>query len=102
MLKEISWPPHRRFKSRTDWEPLGFFSECLCNSTQFDLMLGFFSSSAINVLSDGFASFLYNGGRMRLIINDILSENDKDAIEVGESEIELPFFDLYDIESVRG
>ena len=103
MLKNnVLWPKSRRFKSKTEWEPAGFFSEALCNATQFDLKLGFFSSSAINVLSDGFATFLYNGGRMRLIINDILSENDKDAIEVGESEIELPFFDLYDIESVRG
>lgn len=102
MLKNnVLWPKSRRFKSKTEWEPAGFFSEALCNSTQFDLKLGFFSSSAINVLSDGFATFLYNGGRMRLVINDILSENDKEAIEVGESELELPFFDLYDIESVR-
>lgn len=102
MLKNnVLWPKSRRFKSKTEWEPAGFFSEALCNSTQFDLKLGFFSSSAINVLSDGFATFLYNGGRMRLVINDILSENDKEAIEVGESELELPFFDIYDIESVR-
>ena len=60
MLKDVTFPVHRRFKSRTDWEPIGFFSDCLCNSTKFDLMLGFFSSSAINVLADGFASFLYN------------------------------------------
>ena len=39
-LKEVSYPPHRRYKSRTQWEPVGFFSECLCNATQFDLMLG--------------------------------------------------------------
>ena len=54
MLKEVQFPIHRRFKSRTEWEPIGFFSDCLCNATQFDLMLGFFSSSAINVLADGF------------------------------------------------
>lgn len=92
MLKEISWPPHRRFKSRTDWEPIGFFSECLCNSTQFDLMLGFFSSTAINVLSDGFASFLYGGGKMRLIINDILTEQDRNAISTGTKTEDIPFF----------
>ena len=69
MLKsDVIWPNSRRFKSRTEWEPLGFFSEALCNSTQFDLKLGFFSSSAINVLADGFAAFLYNGGKMRMII----------------------------------
>lgn len=101
MLKEISWPAHRRFKSRTDWEPIGFFSECLCNSTQFDLMLGFFSSSAISVLSDGFASFLFGGGRMRLIINDILTEQDRDAISAGIASEDIPFFDITDIENLK-
>lgn len=100
MLKEVSYPPHRRYKSRTQWEPIGFFSECLCNATQFDLMLGFFSSSAINVLADGFASFLYNGGRMRLIINDILTEQDKAAFANGTLDT-LPFFDLTDLEKLK-
>lgn len=102
MLKsDIQWPPHRRFKSRTDWEPIGFFSECLCNSTQFDLMLGFFSSSAINVLSDGFASFLYGGGKMRLIINDILTEQDRNAISIGAKAEDIPFFNIADIENLK-
>lgn len=101
MLKEIPWPLHRRFKSRTDWEPIGFFSEGLCNATQFDLMLGFFSSSAISVLADGFASFLYGGGRMRLIINDILTEQDRKAISAGEAVEDIPFFDISDIESLK-
>ena len=100
MLKDVTYPAHRRYKSRTQWEPVGFFSECLCNSTQFDLMLGFFSSSAINVLADGFASFLYNGGRMRLIINDILTEQDKAAFANGTLDT-LPFFDLTDLEKLK-
>lgn len=59
MLRDnIQWSPHRQYKSKTEWEPLGFFSECLCNSIQFDLMLGFFSSSVIRTLADGFALFL--------------------------------------------
>lgn len=101
MLKtEIIWPNHRRYKSRTEWEPVGFFSDCLCNATRFDLMLGFFSSSAISILANGFATFLYNGGKMRLIINDILTENDKNAIAKGiNSEMSLPYFDLSDIEN---
>lgn len=100
MLKEVIYPPHRRYKSRTQWEPIGFFSECLCDATRFDLMLGFFSSSAINVLADGFASFLYNGGRMRLIINDILTEQDKAAFANGTLDT-LPFFDLTDLEKLK-
>ena len=100
MLKEVKYPPHRRYKSRTQWEPVGFFSECLCNATEFDLMLGFFSSSAINVLSDGFATFLYNGGRMKLIINDILTDQDKEAFANGKLD-NLPFFDITDLEKLK-
>lgn len=101
MLKEVTFPTHRRFKSRTEWEPIGFFSDCLCNSTQFDLMLGFFSSSAINVLADGFASFLYNGGRMNLIVNDILTEQDKNAIANGQLDTPIPYFDIENIEKLK-
>lgn len=102
MLKSnVQWPESRRFKSHSEWEPAGFFSEGLCNATVFDLKLGFFSSSAINVLCDGFACFLYNGGRMRLVINDILSKEDKAAMSAGASDVVLPAFDLSDIASVK-
>ena len=102
MLKsDVQWSPHRQYKSKTEWEPLGFFSECLCNSTRFDLMLGFFSSSAIRTLSDGFALFLYNGGTMRLIINNILSTKDKNAIIAGLNDNSITPFDLTNIEQLR-
>lgn len=102
MLKaDVRWPRHRRYKSRTEWEPVGFFSDCLCNSTHFDLMLGFFSSSAISVLSDGFAVFLYNNGYMRLIINDVLTEEDRNAISLGIGVKEIPYFDLNNIEAIK-
>ena len=102
MLKNnVLWPASRRFKSRTEWEPIGFFSEALCNATLFDIKLGFFSSSAINILSDGFATFLYNGGRMRMVINDVLSINDQQAIIAGESDVAIPYFDLQNLSEVK-
>ena len=102
MLKtNVLWPASRRFKSRTEWEPIGFFSEALCNSTQFDIKLGFFSSSAINILSDGFATFLYNGGRMRMVINDVLSVEDQQAFLVGETDVMIPYFDLQNIQEIK-
>ena len=101
MLKEVVFPLHRRYKSRTEWEPIGFFSEALCNATQFDIKLGFFSSSAINVLADGFAAFLYNGGKMRMVINDILSMEDKQAIMAGESDVTIPYFDLQNLQVIK-
>jgi superfamily II DNA or RNA helicase len=102
MLKtNVLWPASRRFKSRTEWEPIGFFSEALCNSTQFDIKLGFFSSSAINILSDGFATFLYNGGQMRMVINDVLSVEDQQAFMVGETDVMIPYFDLQNIQEIK-
>lgn len=102
MLKtDVIWPDGLRYKSHSEWEPIGFFSECLCNATSFDLMLGFFSSSAINVLSDGFAAFLYNGGRMRLVINDILSTEDQSCIALASEPGALPFIDLTDLETLN-
>lgn len=102
MLKsDIEWPKTRSYDTGTEWEPIGFFSDCLCNSTSFDLMLGFFASSAISLLADGFATFLYNGGKMRLIINDILSNEDKKAILKGESQAFIPIFDLSNIQSIK-
>lgn len=65
-------------------EPRDFFIEALIESKYFDLGLGFFSSSGIRSLSYGFALFIANGGKMRVIINDILSYSDKNAIENGQ------------------
>ena len=67
--------------------PKEFFTEALIESKSFDLGLGFFSTSGIRCLAYGFALFIANGGRMRVVINHILSEQDKLAIERGQSGI---------------
>lgn len=101
MLKtDITWSDDFRFKTKSEWEPAGFFSEALCNATSFDLMLGFFSSAAINVLAYGFASFIYNGGKMRMIINDILSSDDVNAISMAQEPGDLPYFNLNNLEEL--
>lgn len=64
-------------------EPKEFLTEALVESSSFDLGLGFFSSSAIRSLSKGFALFIARGGSMRIIINHILSNEDKNAILKG-------------------
>lgn len=60
--------------------PIEFFTNALSRSDHFDLGLGFFSSASINVLCLGFARFISNGGRMRLYINQFLSDNDYKAM----------------------
>lgn len=64
-------------------EPKEFLTEALIESERFDLGLGFFSSSGIRSLAPGFALFIANGGKMRVIINQVLSADDKLAIENG-------------------
>jgi superfamily II DNA or RNA helicase/HKD family nuclease len=65
-------------------EPKEFFTEALIESKTFDLGLGFFSSSGIRSLAYGFALFIANGGKMRVVINSVLSAADKQAIEKGQ------------------
>lgn len=101
-LQEIEWPKSRRYRSGTEWEPAGFFSDGLLEASRFDLMLGFFSSTAINVLADGFAAFIANGGQMRMVVNDILSVEDWNAFHAAEDDSALlPYFDLTDIQQLK-
>lgn len=97
MLNKIQFPKSKSYRTGSEYEPIKFYLDCLSNAKEFDLLLGYFSSAAINVLSLGFAKFIYNGGKMRIIANHILSEKDKDAIIAGkESDIQIPL-DLLDI-----
>ena len=95
MLKEIDWPINRTYSSTKEYEPLKFYLDCLTNSNSFDILLGYFSSAAINVLSLGFATFLSSGGTMRAIVNNILSEKDLEAIkQSSDSTIDKNLIDL--------
>jgi hypothetical protein len=76
MLKDVEWSEERSYRSGSENEAVQFYLDALCNSTKFDLLLGYFSSSAINILSLGFASFLYAGGTIRMVINNVLSQED--------------------------
>lgn len=62
--------------SGTEYTPFHFFNTALTNSIRFDLGLGFFSTASLNVLAVGFANFIVNGGKMRLYINQYMSEED--------------------------
>ncbi|MES2517888.1 MAG: DEAD/DEAH box helicase family protein [Bacteroidota bacterium] len=102
MLKTVNWSDDRAYKTGSINEPLQFYIDSLCNSNSFDLLLGYFSSAAINVLSIGFANFLCSGGIMRVIINNVLSEQDREAIKRGQQgDVSLPIFKLDDIKSLK-
>ena len=102
MLSEIKWSEDRSYKTGTINEPFEFYFDCLSNSNRLDLLLGYFSTSAINVLSTGFASFLYRGGKVRMVINDILSSTDKQILKKGEAgTIDPALLNLSDLNKLK-
>ncbi|WP_151704764.1 DEAD/DEAH box helicase family protein [Nitrincola alkalilacustris] len=56
--------------------PIDFFLSVLPYSREVYLKLGYFSSSAIQVLAYGFAQFVANGGSMSIATNHFLYERD--------------------------
>lgn len=101
MLKDCDWSLDRDYKTGSENEPLQFYLDGLTNSNEFSLLLGYFSSSAINLLSVGFATFISKGGKMKMVINHLLSAKDKDAIsQVEDNPNEIKVFDLTDIVSL--
>lgn len=86
--------------STGEHEPARFFFEALLHSKRFDLGLGYFSSTAINVLSAGFAWFIYRGGEIRIIMNDVLSTQDQQAIEEGMKKMDIEIEEKI-IENIR-
>lgn len=103
MLKEVKWPEDRSYRSNTDDEPLQFYLDGLSNSNRLDLLLGYFSSAAINVLAIGFATFLHKGGKLRMVINNILSKDDKEALTQAKDSDPNTFnhLDLTDIRRLK-
>ena len=83
MLCDVEWAEDGTYVPGEEFSPERFFNDGLMNSTEFDLKLGYFSSAAISVLAEGFATFISRGGFMRLIINHIVSPKDKEAITDG-------------------
>ena len=101
MLYEVDWADDGTYRPGEFNSPEKFFNDCLENSKEFDLQLGYFSSATISVLADGFATFISNGGRMRLVINHIVSEEDKEAISKGIHGGVIDCFDLTNFETLR-
>lgn len=101
MLKDCDWSIDRDYKTGSENEPLQFYLDGLANSNEFNLLLGYFSSAAINLLSVGFATFISKGGKMRMVINHLLSAQDKEAIEKANQKSINKIFDLTDVVSLE-
>ena len=62
-------------------QPSEFCLQALSNSTKLDLGLGYFSSASFNVLANGMARFILNGGVMNLYINQYVSQEDFELLK---------------------
>jgi superfamily II DNA or RNA helicase len=102
MLNDIIWSDTGAYRTGTKWEPFEFYNKALKESKYLDLLLGYFSSAAINVLSLGFAKFLSSGGSVRMVINNILSPQDKEVLTRVEDgyNYQIPF-DLTDFVELK-
>ena len=101
MLYEVDWAEDGTYRPGEYYSPEKFFNDGLENCNEFDLQLGYFSSATISVLADGFASFISKGGKMRLVINHIVSNEDKNAISKGVHGGVIDCFDLSNFDELR-
>ena len=79
-FKDILFPPTYKYSSDSDHIPLEFYEDTFPISKEIDLLLGYFSSNAIKILSKSFAEFIFNGGKMRIITNHVFSLKDKENL----------------------
>jgi superfamily II DNA or RNA helicase len=101
MLKECQWPLNRMYQTGSENEPLEFYLEGLANSKEFQLLLGYFSSAAISLMSLAFATFISKGGKVKMVINHLLSANDKEVISrVEDNPNDIRYFDLTNVDSL--
>ncbi|WP_304131755.1 DEAD/DEAH box helicase family protein [Mesonia mobilis] len=106
-FKQIKFPPSYKYSSDSEHIPLEFYEETFPLAKNIDLLLGYFSTNAIKVLSKSFAEFIYNGGKLRLITNHLYSSSDyenliKNVELNNEDQIINIFSDLSEIEKNLG
>jgi superfamily II DNA or RNA helicase len=95
-FRQIPFPRSYRYSSDSEHIPLEFYEEAFPKAKEIDLLLGYFSSNAIRVLSKSFAEFILNGGKMRIVTNHVYSLKDyQELIEVSLLKEEDKIIDIF-------
>lgn len=76
MLEDLVYSPTLEYRTGELYNPRDLYAELFENSQKCDLLLGYFSSTAIRVLSRSFSEFISKGGVLRVLANTVLSEDD--------------------------
>lgn len=82
--KLIEFPSTFQYSSDSEHIPLEFYEEAFPIAKSIDLLLGYFSTNAIKVLSMSLAEFIYSGGKLRLITNHFFSNEDYENLIIKE------------------
>lgn len=103
-FKNIKFPRTYKYSSDSENIPLEFYDQAFPVSKTIDLLLGYFSSNAIKILSQSIAEFIFYGGVMRLVTNHVYSEADYKNLIVNtsisnEDKVLDIFGDLAELES---
>ncbi len=77
-LKELNFK--KSYDSDSDNILKDFYIPALSESTEYLRLAGFFSSTSLAVAAKGMATFIKNGGKMKLIVSAKLQKEDIDAI----------------------
>lgn len=74
-----------KFKYRSDHDQiyLDFYSKCLEEAIQYDRAAGYFTNGSLSVIAKGLDSFIDKEGKIRLIANPYLTNEDIEAIRLG-------------------
>ncbi|MDC0507025.1 DEAD/DEAH box helicase family protein [Luminiphilus sp.] len=91
-FRHINFPEDFEYSSDTDRLPIEFFLDVFPKSKNVWLKLGYFSSTAFRSIAFGFAQFVANGGRLKLVTNHFLYGNDRDLVFDSSGSISEPAY----------
>ena len=80
-FKDIKFPDDLEYSSDSESLPIEFYLETMPLSKEIHFKLGYFSSSAIQTLSYGFAQFIHNGGKIKIMSNHFMYNQDKRLLQ---------------------
>lgn len=73
-----------KYRSNKDRINTDFYEKCLKVSSRYDRAVGYFTSSSLSVLGEGLEKFIGNCGKIRIVANPLLEDDDYKAILRGE------------------
>ena len=73
-----------KYRSNKDKLSIDFYEKCLNVSSRYDRAVGYFTSSSLSAIGEGLERFIKNDGKIRIVANPLLEEDDYKAILRGE------------------